>query len=64
MCHWFCCHIVQCIGIGGGCFLLILGDGHAAVDDDEENADDGKDDKDDQSSLAKIYQQMNIIFIA
>jgi hypothetical protein len=52
------------MGQGDGCFLLNLGDAHAAVNDDEENDDDGEDDKDDKSSLAKIYQQMNILFIA
>ena len=47
-----------------GCLLSTLGNTEAAADYDEDNTDNSKDHEDYQSSMAKLYQQENIIFIA
>ena len=41
-----------------------VGDCQAAVEEHEEDADDSKKHEDNQSSLAKLYQQINVVFIA
>ena len=43
--------------------LPSLGSTETAGDEDEENADNSKDHEDYQSSMAKLYQQENIVFI-
>ena len=47
-----------------GCLLHTLGNTEAAADYDEDNTDNSKDHEDYQSSMAKLYQQENIVFIA
>ena len=49
---------------GCDCLLPSLGNTKAAADEHEENADNSKDHEDYQSSMAKLYQQENVIFIA
>ena len=47
-----------------GCPLPTLRNTETAPDNHEENADNSKDHEDYQSSMTKLYQQENVVFIA
>ena len=46
------------------CSLPVIEDNHATTEEYVEDADNGKDDEDDESSMAKLYQQVDIVIIS